>query len=200
MKNLELSIQREINFMIKHNLDANELFILKLIFYAQDNHDEFISRYFNSCSCIDLRTILISLQEKEIITKQYIIPDKGIIFNPKDVTLNKNLIKSFLQHSESLGMELFENYPGFTIINGRTFSLKNITKLYKSLDDMCFAYGQEIKFNLETHKEVLELLEWGKENNQISNGICDFIASRQWLLLKELRDKGQGLINTNELV
>ena len=38
MKNLELSIEKEIEFMIKYQLTSDELFLMKLIWYAQDNH------------------------------------------------------------------------------------------------------------------------------------------------------------------
>ena len=201
MINLELSIEREIDFLIKYNLTPDELFLIKLIFYAQNEHPEFLSEYFSENQLtLELRDVLISLQKKGIINKTYSIPEKGSIFNPRDVDFNKVVISSFLKHSQTLGMELFEAYPAFTTINGRVFSLRNITKLYKSLDDMCFDYGKAIKFNPDVHKQVLELLEYGKENNQINSGICDFIASRQWLTLQELRDGGTGFFNTNELL
>lgn len=200
MKDLELSIEREIDFMIKYQLSSNELFVMKLIFYAQDNHEEFLSKYFTQCQEIDLRSILISLQQKGIINKTYKIPEKGVKFNPRDVDFNKNLIKDYVRHSEELGMDLFQNYPAFTNINGRTFSLRNITKLYKSIDEMCFAYGKEIKFDPIKHQEVMELLEWAKENNQIHSGICDFIASRKWIDLKQMRDEGIEDWNPTELL
>ena len=60
-------------------------------------------------------------------------------------------------------MELFEAYPAYTNINGRTFSLRNITKSFKDLDDMCWKYGRMIKFDQRKHEEILELLEYAKE-------------------------------------
>lgn len=191
MKYGELSIDREIDFMIKYNLTADELFVIRLIFYAMDDHDEYIKNYFSSCELTKpLREILEDLQDKGIINKSYIVPDKGEIFNAKDVDFNKNVIKSFLQHSNKMGMELFMSYPTTTIINGKVFSLRNITKLYKSIDDMSFQYGKMISFNPDKHQEIMELLEYGKENNLISGGICDFIASMKWEDLKELKDGG----------
>jgi hypothetical protein len=197
----ELSIDREIEFMLKYSLTADELFLIKLIFLAQDGHEEYLSNFFSQNKLsFDLRDILISLQEKEIINKSYKIPDKGKIFNPSNVDLNKQFLKGFLQHSEDLGMELFMNYPPFTRINGQLFSLRNITKLYKSMDDMCFNYGKSIKFDPNQHKHIMELLEYGKENNLINSGLCDFIASKKWLDLEAMRDEGMGTFNTNELV
>ena len=201
MRNLELSIEREIDFLIKYNLTPDELFLMKLIWYAQDGHPEYLSEYFSENQLtLELRDVLLSLQYKGIINKSYEVPEKGSILNPLDVDFNKNVVNSFLKHSLDLGMELFNAYPVFTIINGRTFSLRNITKLYKSLEEMAWEYGKAIKFDPEKHKEVIDLLEYGKENNLVQSGICDFIASNQWLTLKELRDGGTGFFNTNELL
>ena len=47
MKNLELSIDREIQFMIKYQLTADELFFMKLIFYAQEDHEEYLHEFFS---------------------------------------------------------------------------------------------------------------------------------------------------------
>jgi len=200
--NLELSIDREIDMMLKYQLTADELFVIKLIFLAQDGHEEYLSKFFTNhgqLTCT-LREILLSLQSKTIINKSYVVPEQGTVFNPRDVDFNKTAVKGFLQHSQDLGMELFQAYPAFTTIDGRQFSLRNITKLYKSLDEMCFSYGKVIKFDLLEHKHIMDLLEFGKENNLIRSGICDFIESRGWLLLEELRDKDFGTFNTNELV
>lgn len=200
MKYAELSIEREIDFMIKYNLTPDELYLIRLIFYAQDGHDEYLSEYFSENELTKpLREVLLSLQNKGIINKTYIVPEKGQVFNANDVDFNKNVIKSFLQHSSELGMDLFMNYPPYTIINGKTFSLRNISKLYKSLDEFSFAYGKNINFSPEKHQEVLKLLEYGKENNLIHSGICDFI-SFGWLNLKELKDNNMGTFNTNELI
>jgi hypothetical protein len=37
----------------------------------------------------------------------------------------------------------------------------------------------------------MELLEWGKENNQITYGICEFIISQKWTELAYLKDHPQ---------
>ena len=36
----------------------------------------------------------------------------------------------------------------------------------------------------------MELLEWGKENNQITYGICEFITSHKWEELQYIKDNG----------
>lgn len=201
MKNLELSIEREIDFLIKYNLTPDELFLIKLIWYAQDGHPEFLSEYFSENQLtLELRDVLLSLQKKGIINKTYEIPDKGEIFNPRDVDFNKNIISSFLKHSQTLGYELFTAYPKQIYVNGRPYSLQNYSRLYKTFDEFCFTYGQMIKFSPEIHKQVLEILEWAKENGFVTNGICDFVLSRQWEAFKELKDNEMGTFNTTQLI
>jgi hypothetical protein len=36
----------------------------------------------------------------------------------------------------------------------------------------------------------MEILNWAKQNHKITTGILDFVNSRKWIDLKELRDKG----------
>lgn len=201
MHQLEMSIDREIEFMIKYQLTADELFLIKLIFYAQEEHEEYLSKFFtqNQLS-YGIRDLLSSLQNKGVINKSYDIPEEGMIFNPRDVEFNKRVLDSFMKHSQDMGMDLFSNYPPFTTINGRQFSLRNIAKSFKSLDDFCWEYGKAIKFDELKHQEIMELLEYAKENNLIHSGICDFIISRQWETIDYLRDGGFGTFDTNELV
>ena len=201
MKQFELSIDREIKYMIKYQLTADELFVLRLIFYAQEGHSEYLTTFFTECQLgLSLREILASLQTKGIINKSYTIPAEGTVFQADDVDLNKNAVNQFLQHSIDLGMELFEAYPAYTNINGRTFSLRNITKNFKDLDDMCWQYGRMIKFDQRKHIEILELLEYAKENDLIHSGICDFILSQGWLALELYRDEGMGYFDNTTLI
>jgi hypothetical protein len=201
VKQFELSIDREIKYMIKYQLTADELFVLRLIFYAQEGHGEYISTFFSECQLgSSLRSILSSLQTKGIINKSYSIPEEGTVFKADDVDLNKHAVNQFLQHSTDMGMELFEAYPAYTTINGRTFSLRNITKNFKDLDDMCWQYGRMIKFDQRKHEEILELLEYAKENDLIHSGICDFILSQGWLALELYRDEGMGYFDNTTLI
>lgn len=201
MKQFELSIDREIKFMIKYQLTADELFVIKLIFYALEGHDEYIKTFFNECQLEKpLKQILQSLQDKGIINKSYKIPEEGKVFNPQDVDFNKTVMNQFMQHSQDMGMELFEAYPPFTSINGKTFSLRNITKNFKDLDDMCWQYGRMIKFDQKKHEEILQLVEYAKENNLIHSGICDFILSQGWLALEVYQDEGLGYYDNSTLI
>lgn len=201
MKNIEFDIEKEIDFMIEYQLTADELFTIKLVFYAHEGHPELMSRFFDQGQLTnELRDIIKSLQEKQVILKSYKIPEKGSVFNPSDVEFNKVCLKKLYQHSMDLGMELFEAYPPYTTIDGRVFSLRNITKLYRSLDELCWRYGKVIKWDLDTHQKVMDLLQYATENDLIRSGICDFIESKQWQTIQVMKDNEIGSYNGFELV
>ena len=192
MKKNEMSIDREIQFMIKYQLTADELFVLRLIFYAQEGHDEYISMFFAECQLgHSLKSILQSLQAKGIINKSYVVPEDGSVFNAADVDLDESAVSQFLQHSTDIGMELFEAYPAWTTINGRRFSLRNISKNFRDLDDMCWHYGKAIQFDRQKHEEILDLLEYGKTENLIHSGLADFIISHGWLAIEAYKNEVQ---------
>jgi hypothetical protein len=65
---------------------------------------------------------------------------------------------------------------------------------------MCWAYGKAIKFDVNTHNKVLELLEYGKDNNLINSGLCDFIVSHKWDEIQLLKDTDQGTFKTVSLI
>ena len=201
MKYIELSFDREIELMTKYQIFPEELLLIKLVFLAQEGHPEYLSKYFSQMPLKGApRDTILSLQEKGIINKSYKIPEKGKTFNPLDIDFNKNFMKSYLQHSYDMGMELFMNYPPYMIINGKQFSLRNIAKSFKNLDDFAYAYGKAIRFDVEKHKEIMELLEWAKEANILNFGIIEFITSLKWLELKELKENGLTTFNTSELL
>lgn len=196
-----ISIEREMEFMIKYGLTPDEMYLIQLIFMAQNDHPEYLNRFYSQGEfTTDLRQTLQSVQNKGIINKSYKIPSKGNVFNPADVDFNKSVLKTYMQHSQDLGMELFMAYPSTTTINNRVFSLRNIAKVYSSMDDFCFAYGKIIKFNPEKHKEIMDILEYAKENNLIKSGIVDFVISMKWLDYAEMKQHAISEIDNIELL
>ena len=95
-----------------------------------------------------------SLKDKGIIHKNY-NPETYI---PNDIEFNKTFIKGWIKNSGELGQELFDEYPPFVQINGKTFSLRNISKQFHSLDEFFFHYSVQIGHNIDRHNKVMELL------------------------------------------
>lgn len=196
MKQFELNEQ--ILLQDKYKINADELLFISIILLIQDgDKSEFINNYLKLSgdsrgSIIDLIT---SLQHKGIITKEYKIPKKGEKFIPEDITFNKNFVKNFFKASFDLGISLWESYPLFATIQGSTVGIRSISKKYNSPEDAYRAYAKAIKYKPDIHEHILELLEWGKENNLINYTLASFIVDRRWEELEAFKNGDLANIN-----
>ena len=70
------SLNTQILFRNKYNIDDNELTLLEILLIAQEEEDnELVKLYFTSTK--NIRTNLIALKDAGIILKSYKIPEKG---------------------------------------------------------------------------------------------------------------------------
>lgn len=145
---------------------------------------------------INLRDILVSLQEKGVILKSYQIPKAGEIFDPHAISINKNFIKSLYKSSFEIGKELFDSYPQFGNINGNVIPLRTVAKKFDSLEQAYFKYGKAIGFDPDRHRVIIELVTWAKENNILNCSLASFIINEGWHDLQALRD-GKDAANIN---
>lgn len=174
--------------MAQFDLTAEELLLCYLTFLARDeeDHAEYFTRWFSNGGQARLRDLFNSLKEKGIIHKNY----NPSTYNPNDIEFNKNFIKGWIKNSGQLGQELFDAYPSYMQSNGKLLPLRGISKQFQSLDQFFFHYSTTIGHSIEKHKQVLDILEWAKQNHKITGGILDFVNSRQWDNLKYLKEHG----------
>lgn len=188
--NFELSLNEEIELYLATGLDPNELFVLRLLFLARGGDSSYLLNYVSN-SKIELRQVLLSLQHKGVINKSYHIPDKGESFNPNDVPFSKVFLKSYIRETHELGKELFEKYPEFMNIGGKLCSIKNITKAnFYNFEDFFNYYAKTIKLSGVTHEYIMNQLDFAIENNLINFTILEFVASRKWNAIAQLREGG----------
>lgn len=191
MNKLKLSINKELDVMVELGISAEEWFFIQLIFLYQEGDQDSLLRYFNEAKkdCVP-KEMLISLEEKGILT--YKLPKEKEFFNPGTIEFKKNFLKKYYKSSLEMGLEIIATFPKFIFGKGVTYPVNNITKLFRSLEDFCFAYGKAIKFSPEKHKETLEVLEWAKEAGMITFNIMEFVISHKWEDLEALRQSGTG--------
>lgn len=198
---LTLELNDEISLLERYKLIPTEMFLLRVLLILQEeNNEELFFNYIKTLknAGINLRNILISLQDKGIILKSYKIPKEGQEFDPYSIELNKNFVKNLYKCSFELGKDLFENYPQFNFINNNMVSLRGVSKHFNSLEDAYFRYGKAIKWNPEIHKEIIELVKWGKEQNVICQSLSSFIINQAWHDLKAMKE-GDSDINYNAI-
>lgn len=191
-----LNFDQQLGIMEKYNLNAEEAFLLELLFLASidEGHPEYLGRY---CSIskninVSIRDLLISLQKKGIINKSFKIPAVGELLDPEAIEFNKTFLHNYRKFSGELGAEFFLEYPSIAIINGSEAPLKNFAKKFNSEEEFYFRYGKAIGWNLEKHKHVLDLIRWAKENGcrLLNMNIADFVVSKMWQSIEELKDGG----------
>lgn len=192
--NSELSLKEEINIYINNGLTPSELFILRLLFLAQDGDLSLINNYISNADNGKevFKVVLKSLQNKGVILASFKMPKEGETLKFTDIPINKNFVKRFIKESNQIGKEFFDAYPPFIYINGRMASIKNITKAgLFSIDEFCFFYGRQLKLSSVKHERVMEALEYGKEHNLINYSILEFIASQKWNEIEYIRTSGE---------
>lgn len=202
MKNLTLTLEQEITLLNKYRLTSSELMLIRtLLILQEDSIEDLFADYISTFkdAGLNLRNMLINLQEKGILLKTCKIPKEGEEFDPYSLSINKNFIKNLYKCSFELGKELFEVYPQFTTLsNGATVALRGVSKHFNSLEDAYFKYSKYIRWNQEVHNEIIELVKWAKEQNLICCSLSSFIINNGWLDLKSMKE-GNTDINYNTI-
>ena len=195
------NIDNELIFLEKYNLTPTELMTIRTILLAQDNQEDYLFKFNNILTKTDVkfRDILISLQNKQIITKAYKIPNEGEAFEFEDVTFNKSIVKAFYRASFELGKELFNVYPQTTIVNGVIYALRRVSKKFNSIEDAFRVYGKTIRWDEELHNEIIELVKWGIDNDYSFTTLDDFIVDNAWESIRAIRDGHAININFNAI-
>lgn len=188
-----------LNIMTKYKLTAEELLLIYLTFIAQtengnpEEHRVYFRRWYEGGGKERLRSLFDSLKSKGIIKKNY-NPDS---YDPDEIEFNQNFIKQYFKLTGELGQELMDAYPTTLYINGKTVSLKNISKKFRDLPEFYFWYASTIGHSISKHREVIDILEWAKINDLIHIPIVEFVASCKWNEFREMRSKGvQGQAST----
>lgn len=186
-----VDLDEQLVLMEKYHITSDELLFLTILLLLQDNEDyTCISHYLSlPTDCRNgIRETLLSLQEKEVITKAYKVPNVGQKFVPEDVTLNKNFVKNFYRCSFDMGKELFENYPMFGLINGEPVGIRSVSKKFDSLEDFYRYYGKSISWKPDKHEYIMELVSWAKDHNLLVTTLANFVIDHKWEELEALRN------------
>lgn len=192
---VDMQLEEELSFMERYKLTPDELLFIKIVFLAREGADgkEFVKRYFALPETVRSNAIslLTILQSKQVITKEYKVPEPGGVFSPHEVTFNKNFEKALFRSSFEMGKELFDAYPLSTVVNGMEFKLRRVSKKFNSLEQAFFQYSKYINWNPERHKRILSLVEAGKHSGYQFSTLDAFIVDNDWVNLEALSDSGQ---------
>lgn len=192
MEKLKNSIEGQLILMDRFNLTAEENLLIELLFLTFEGKckDPLVTYYNLPITKTGLREVLLSLQEKGVILKSCKIPNKGEALDIDSLQFNENFLKFYRKTSGELGEELFRAYPNEALIQGQAVPLRNYAKKYKNEEEFFFAYGKAIGWNVNKHKDVLELIQWSKDNDHfgLNMNIADFVGSKMWESIRDHKD------------
>ena len=176
-----------LNIMAEYNLTAEELLLVYVTYIAREengNNITYFNKWFNNGGKDRLRDLFNSLKSKGVILKSY--NTDNYVCN--DIEFNQNFLKRFFKESGFMGQELFNAYPKVIESNGKIIPLRDPAKKFNSLDEFYFWYSSQIGHNPDKHKEVMDILKWGIDNNYINFTLTNFVGNHQWEMLQELKD------------
>jgi hypothetical protein len=118
------------------------------------------------------RDIIINLNDKS-----------GKIFY-SDFEINPKYQKKFMLQVTGMPSEIFDAYPYELETTSFKFFAKNA-----SADEIAKDYLKAIGKRREEHEEVLADIEWAVKNKALQIGLKQFIATKYWLYIRQLRLK-----------
>lgn len=182
------TIEEDLQIMQSYDITAEQLFLVKLLFIAQEENgrQSAIVDYFVKCrhSSVPLEMLNI-LGEKNILVLNT-IPKKGDKLIPDNLHFTQKFLKDWFIYAHVAGKELMDKYPNYMkTAHGELLPAKNITKVYISLEAMFNAYGKSIRHSRNNHEKIMNLLRWSEEKGLIKFGIAEFVASKKWESLEQ---------------
>lgn len=194
MYKLSIDLDRKLEVMCKHTLNAEQWLFIELLWTYNDGRPEYMFKYFNECAKTTVpRDTLQALKDKKILASDYEVPGPDEEFEPDQVEFSKTFINNYFKLSFEAGQELWDLYPEYC--QGSTSKLliarSLTTKGFNDHEALFQKYLKNIQYKVTNHLQVLEILAWAKEQQLLTFGIAEYVVSRKWNDHIALRDSGE---------
>ena len=188
-----MEIRLLLETLLKHNLTIEEYFLLVLLYYRQaidaKEVNDWMKEYAEKLGHPrdDGKRTLAS---NRTVTA---LMSNGWITKPDDkagYVLSKKVDELFIEPFFA-GEQLYNTYPSYGIINGVKIPLQVSDRIA-----VYYKYWRVIRGSTSEHKEILEDIQFGADNDLLSMNIGKFVDSMYWLSLRQMRRKNK-IITTN---
>lgn len=180
-------MKNELSFMDEYKVTPNEIALIRAFLVYQDTGEKnelltILRVLKESHMKTSSRDVLQMLMDKGIVLKSSKIPKEGKPFDPNDIHFSKQITKAIYTCDGKLGTELRSVYPAIIDVNGKQYDGHSIGKNFDSLETFDLFYQKCIKFDLDKHQEIIELVKWEQDNNIgfLSMNIGNFVRDRVW--------------------
>lgn len=173
-------LDQYISFIIANDLTQEQYLLLHLL---KDRRKDLIQKYKKA----------YPTEEGSMISKSAIkdLVNKGFLIKTGNkFKLSKKLLDIFVTPEVAVD-EVYDLYPAFIE------SDKGVSIPLNSMDKRIFKeiYIPKIMGNVEEHREVLQDIQYGIDNNLIKVGINKFLTSEQWKSFRKLREQDNQTID-----
>lgn len=199
---LKEQLQRDVDFMLKYHLNPNQMFLLKLFLFEEYIHLYKYMEMLNKTERKHLSSDILDLYEKGIIDSKWIqihsdYPDQIKISDTLleevltcfgiESNIYENLQKEKLERFKfiaNFGEQFFDIYP--TSVNGYVLKACNPIefegKVYNGKSDIIKLYCEQINYDLNLHKEVIEKIKYDTSNGNLvcRITITKFVRDKLW--------------------
>lgn len=206
---LKEQLSRDVDFMLKYQLNANQMFLLKLFLFEEYVHLYKHVERLNKTEKKNLSSDILDLYEKGIVSSKWIQLNSDY---PDQIKITDEFLESVLNcfgiDSEfylnlsvekieknkfiaNFGEQFFDIYP--TSVNGYILKACNSIefegKIYTGKSDIVKLYCEQINYDLNKHKEVIEKIKY---DNSAGNQVCrisitKFVRDKLWDSIKLMK-------------
>lgn len=182
-----------VEFCVEHDINVKQFFFCILLLYdkkySRIEGKAEISRPLSKLYKYFKNVEKFSKEELQDLVDKGFLEQWGKKFKPDSLEVTDKFEKKW--YGEKYKFNQFEEvYPNKTMIDGKEIAING----YDDPPQMIRLYNSIVK-TYKMHNRVMELTEWGRENNLINMNIKKYIASKQWENLKRAKDNGGSLDN-----
>lgn len=187
-----ISIDKYVDTLYRLNISANQFLLCYLLYVDEKVDGKYIQKGKGLANLYKYSSKKDIKWSKEEVKN---LVDKGFLEDPhynKDLTYPDHLVVtdkfvSAIFAAKSRFDQFNEVYPNlidnFNNPNGPMIKLKVC-----DIDEMETLYNRKVKTKM-LHEEILEIVEWAKENKQLNTSMENFIRGNLWLTYKEEMSK-----------
>ena len=172
-----LDVERYVEFIAKNKLAQSQFLMLYCIYKKKYNAINIYKEEFPNPDGSMIGEIL----KEDLISRGFI--KKVNNENKADsYEVTDKFTHIFVSDIFNAADEVWDIYPPFIKINGVNTPLTNMDKFrFTNL------YGERIRYSQQEHKEVIEDIRFGRENNLIRTSIENFTRAEAWNSIRKIR-------------
>lgn len=180
------TVKDDLNLIRELKINPKQLMFVKMLARDFSMSDSEWTRYSAAMTLEYQQLCPLTIAELEDLIKREIVIDvnqKGEKFYDC-FEIHPKFLRKFVLQVTGFPSELWDLYPYRISKDGFEFFAKTA-----SVEEIAKDYLKAINNKQEEHEKVISDLKWAIQNNALPIGLKQFVGSRYWLYIRELKGK-----------